>query len=85
MWKVSERDKRAEGYNILQEDGTKRDPSSITTVRVRVALPLGYDRKGFFPFGQNRKATERRIPVSAKTVMTAERLIAAERQSFGRN
>ena len=36
LWKVSERDKRAEGYNILQEDGTKRDPSSITTVRVRV-------------------------------------------------
>jgi len=40
LWKVSERDKRAEGYNILQEDGTKRDPSSITTVRVPVLKPM---------------------------------------------
>ena len=46
---------------------------------------VGYDLKGFFPFGQNRKATERRFLVSAKTVIMAERLITAERQSFGQN
>ncbi|KAJ6668013.1 hypothetical protein lerEdw1_016334, partial [Lerista edwardsae] len=33
LWKVSERDKRPEGYNLKDEDGRLRDPSTITTLR----------------------------------------------------
>lgn len=35
LWKISERDKRPEGYNLKDEDGRFRDPSTITTLRVR--------------------------------------------------
>lgn len=34
LWKVSERDKRPEGYNLKDEDGRLRDPSMITSLRV---------------------------------------------------
>lgn len=34
LWKVSERDKRPEGYNLKDEDGRLRDPSMITMLRV---------------------------------------------------
>jgi hypothetical protein len=36
LWKVSERDKRAEGYN-LKEDGAaiNKEPNSINSLRVR--------------------------------------------------
>ncbi|EMP40896.1 Serine/threonine-protein phosphatase 2A 55 kDa regulatory subunit B beta isoform, partial [Chelonia mydas] len=34
LWKVSERDKRPEGYNLKDEDGRFRDPSMITMLRV---------------------------------------------------
>lgn len=34
LWKISERDKRPEGYNLKDEDGRIRDPSTITTLRV---------------------------------------------------
>nr|XP_009677586.1 PREDICTED: serine/threonine-protein phosphatase 2A 55 kDa regulatory subunit B beta isoform [Struthio camelus australis] len=34
LWKVSERDKRPEGYNLKDEDGRLRDPSMITTLRL---------------------------------------------------
>lgn len=34
LWKVSERDKRPEGYNLKDEDGRLRDPSMITVLRV---------------------------------------------------
>ncbi|NXA32115.1 2ABB phosphatase, partial [Eudromia elegans] len=37
LWKVSERDKRPEGYNLKDEDGRLRDPSMITTLRVSAA------------------------------------------------
>ncbi|KAI1234285.1 Serine/threonine-protein phosphatase 2A 55 kDa regulatory subunit B beta isoform, partial [Lamprotornis superbus] len=33
LWKVSERDKRPEGYNLKDEDGRLRDPSMITVLR----------------------------------------------------
>lgn len=36
LWKVSERDKRPEGYNLKDEDGRLRDPSMITVLRVSV-------------------------------------------------
>lgn len=35
MWKISERDKRPEGYNLKEEDGRCRDSTTITTLRVR--------------------------------------------------
>ena len=37
LWKVSERDKRAEGYNLKEDNGLLRDPNAINTLRVRVA------------------------------------------------
>lgn len=39
LWKVSERDKRPEGYNLKDEDGHLRDPSMITVLRVSVGAP----------------------------------------------
>ena len=35
LWKVSERDKKAEGYNLKEDSGLLRDPSTINTLRVR--------------------------------------------------
>uniref|UniRef100_A0A8C1REX1 Serine/threonine-protein phosphatase 2A 55 kDa regulatory subunit B n=1 Tax=Cyprinus carpio TaxID=7962 RepID=A0A8C1REX1_CYPCA len=40
LWKISERDKRAEGYNLKDEDGRLRDPFRITTLRVPVLMPM---------------------------------------------
>lgn len=34
LWKVSERDKRAEGYNLKDEAGEMKDRGSITGLRV---------------------------------------------------
>lgn len=35
LWKISERDKRAEGYNLKDEDGRLLgDPFRITSLRV---------------------------------------------------
>uniref|UniRef100_A0A6I8SYU9 Serine/threonine-protein phosphatase 2A 55 kDa regulatory subunit B n=1 Tax=Xenopus tropicalis TaxID=8364 RepID=A0A6I8SYU9_XENTR len=40
LWKVSERDKRPEGYNLKDEDGRIRDPCTITSLRVPVLRPM---------------------------------------------
>uniref|UniRef100_A0A673Y0C8 Serine/threonine-protein phosphatase 2A 55 kDa regulatory subunit B n=1 Tax=Salmo trutta TaxID=8032 RepID=A0A673Y0C8_SALTR len=40
LWKISERDKRPEGYNLKDEDGRIRDPSTITALRVPVLQPM---------------------------------------------
>lgn len=42
LWKVSERDKRAEGYNLKDETGELKDRGSITGLRVSSVflLPL---------------------------------------------
>eukprot|EP00091_Calanus_sinicus_P008469 TRINITY_DN2056_c0_g1_i5.p1 TRINITY_DN2056_c0_g1~~TRINITY_DN2056_c0_g1_i5.p1 ORF type:complete len:299 (-),score=57.90 TRINITY_DN2056_c0_g1_i5:52-948(-) len=40
LWKVSERDKRAEGYNLKEDSGLLRDPSSIRALRVPVLRPM---------------------------------------------
>uniref|UniRef100_A0AAY4DM12 Serine/threonine-protein phosphatase 2A 55 kDa regulatory subunit B n=1 Tax=Denticeps clupeoides TaxID=299321 RepID=A0AAY4DM12_9TELE len=40
LWKISERDKRAEGYNLKEEDGRVREPFRITSLRVPVVLPM---------------------------------------------
>lgn len=34
LWKVSERDKKVEGYNTKEENGAIRDPACITSLRV---------------------------------------------------
>lgn len=34
LWKISERDKRPEGYNLKEEDGRYKDPNTITSLRV---------------------------------------------------
>lgn len=34
LWKVSERDKRVEGYNTKEENGQLRDPACVTALRV---------------------------------------------------
>lgn len=39
LWKISERDKRAEGYNLKDEDGRLRDPFRITSLRVCLVVP----------------------------------------------
>ncbi|XP_044880337.1 serine/threonine-protein phosphatase 2A 55 kDa regulatory subunit B delta isoform isoform X2 [Mauremys mutica] len=40
LWKISERDKRAEGYNLKDEDGRLRDPFRITSLRVPILKPM---------------------------------------------
>lgn len=40
LWKVSERDKRIEGYNTKEENGCIRDPKSITELRVPAIKPM---------------------------------------------
>ncbi|XP_017163224.1 serine/threonine-protein phosphatase 2A 55 kDa regulatory subunit B alpha isoform-like [Poecilia reticulata] len=40
LWKISERDKRPEGYNLKEEDGRYRDPNTITALRVPVLIPM---------------------------------------------
>ena len=38
LWKVSERDKRAEGYNLRDDSGQVRDTNSITSLSVSFVL-----------------------------------------------
>ncbi|GAB5570212.1 serine/threonine-protein phosphatase 2A 55 kDa regulatory subunit B beta isoform isoform X4 [Prionailurus iriomotensis] len=38
LWKISERDKRPEGYNLKEEDGRYRDPTTVTTLRYIVDI-----------------------------------------------
>lgn len=40
LWKVSERDKRVEGYNTKEENGVIRDPNLITALRVPAIKPM---------------------------------------------
>merc|ERR1712076_227237 len=40
LWKVSERDKRAEGYNLKEDTGLLKDPSTVNTLRVPVLRPM---------------------------------------------
>ena len=37
---MSERDKRAEGYNLKEDSGVLRDPSTITSLKVPVLKPM---------------------------------------------
>ncbi len=38
LWKISERDKRPDGYNLKEEDGRYKDPTTITSLRVSFFL-----------------------------------------------
>ncbi|XP_040153929.1 protein phosphatase PP2A 55 kDa regulatory subunit isoform X2 [Anopheles arabiensis] len=40
LWKVSERDKRVEGYNTREDNGSIRDPASINSLRVPSIKPM---------------------------------------------
>lgn len=40
LWKVSERDKKFCGFNLIEDDGTDRDPSSVSSVRVPQVQPM---------------------------------------------
>nr|CAD7574652.1 unnamed protein product [Timema californicum] len=40
LWKVSERDKRVEGYNTKEENGQMRDPLAVTSLRVPIIKPM---------------------------------------------
>ncbi|XP_013787680.1 protein phosphatase PP2A 55 kDa regulatory subunit-like [Limulus polyphemus] len=40
LWKVSERDKTIDGYNLKDENGQVKDPSFITTLHVPVVKPM---------------------------------------------
>ncbi|KAJ8247627.1 hypothetical protein GJAV_G00248460 [Gymnothorax javanicus] len=39
LWKVTERDRRPEGYNLKDEEGRVKDPSTITALQVPVLKP----------------------------------------------
>lgn len=40
LWKVSERDKRPEGYNLKDEEGRIKDMSTVTSLQVSVLLSI---------------------------------------------
>ncbi|TNM99272.1 hypothetical protein fugu_013836 [Takifugu bimaculatus] len=40
LWKVSERDKRPEGYNLKDEEGRIKDISTVTSLQVPVLKPM---------------------------------------------
>uniref|UniRef100_A0A8C5C3N5 Serine/threonine-protein phosphatase 2A 55 kDa regulatory subunit B n=1 Tax=Gadus morhua TaxID=8049 RepID=A0A8C5C3N5_GADMO len=40
LWKISERDKRPEGYNLKEEDGRYINPGNVTSLRVPVFRPM---------------------------------------------
>ncbi|NXD29538.1 2ABD phosphatase, partial [Spelaeornis formosus] len=40
LWKISERDKRAEGYNLKDEDGRLRERFRVTELRVPTLKPM---------------------------------------------
>ncbi|NXH83970.1 2ABD phosphatase, partial [Edolisoma coerulescens] len=40
LWKISKRDKRAEGYNLKDEDGRLREPFRVTELRVPTLKPM---------------------------------------------
>uniref|UniRef100_A0A8K9V026 Serine/threonine-protein phosphatase 2A 55 kDa regulatory subunit B n=1 Tax=Oncorhynchus mykiss TaxID=8022 RepID=A0A8K9V026_ONCMY len=40
LWKVSERDKRPEGYNLKDEEGRIKDLSTVTSLQVPVLKPM---------------------------------------------
>lgn len=48
LWKVSERDKRPEGYNLKDEEGRLKDLSTVTSLQVRTGA-LWASRVGWVP------------------------------------
>lgn len=44
LWKVSERDKKVEGYNTKEENGAVRDPACITSLRVSFSPSVSFPK-----------------------------------------
>lgn len=42
LWKVSEKDKKIEGYNTKEDSGIMRDPMNITSLKVCCYFPLSF-------------------------------------------
>lgn len=40
LWKVSERDKRVDGYNTKEDNGSLKDPALVTSLRVPTIKPM---------------------------------------------
>lgn len=40
LWKITERDKRPEGYNLKDEEGKLKDLSTVTSLQVRLVGDL---------------------------------------------
>ena len=40
LWKITERDKRPEGYNLKDEEGKLKDLSTVTSLQVPVLKPM---------------------------------------------
>ncbi|CAF5217121.1 unnamed protein product, partial [Rotaria magnacalcarata] len=40
LWKISEKTKRAEGYNLRDDDGIIRSSNSLTNLRIPVIRPM---------------------------------------------
>lgn len=40
LWKISEKTKRAEGFNLRDDDGVIRSASSLTSLRIPVIKPM---------------------------------------------
>lgn len=49
LWKISERDKRPEGYNLKEEDGRYKDPNTITSLRVSPPVRRLFSETGIIP------------------------------------
>lgn len=75
LWKISERDKRPEGYNLKEEDGRYRDFNTVTTLRVRmscyIAVPVMWNTKKNW----NVLPPEARVLLITLTVKTAAQVI----------
>lgn len=63
LWKISERDKRAEGYNLKDEDGRLREPFRITSLRVCSVWAFLLSAIGFFRFGLRHVCFLLQVPV----------------------
>lgn len=67
LWKVSERDKRPEGYNLKDEEGRIKDISTVTSLQVSVCLS-NYPRT-YYSFSQlNKLSVISQIRIRCRTL-----------------
>lgn len=53
LWKVTEKDKKVEGYNTRSENGAPVDPSSVSALRVPTIKPMELMVSGTMQFALN--------------------------------